>query len=178
MHERNIQYGKMRLPNLMELYLLRHGIADDDSPTGKDADRPLTEEGRRKLRDTIKTLAAASVKLGSIVSSPYVRAKESAEIAKEILGFKDDLLMSNALTPEADPQDLWQEIRSVYRGSDCVMFASHEPFMSRCTAYLLGTPALLVDFKKGAVVRIDIDQFGIQPRGVLKWMLVPKLARS
>ena len=52
MHERNIQYGKMRLPDLMELYLLRHGIADDDSPTGKDADRPLTDEGRRKLRDT------------------------------------------------------------------------------------------------------------------------------
>ena len=47
----------------MELYLLRHGIADNDSPTGKDADRPLTEEGRRKLRDTIKTVAAAGVKL-------------------------------------------------------------------------------------------------------------------
>ena len=112
------------------------------------------------------------------MSSPYVRANRAAEIAKEILGFKDDLLMSNALIPEADPQDLWQEIRILYRGSDCVMFASHEPLMSRCTAFLLGTPALMVDFKKGAVVRIDIDQFGIQPRGVLKWMLVPKLARS
>jgi phosphohistidine phosphatase len=162
----------------MELYLLRHGIAEDDSPTGKDADRQLTEEGRRKLRDTLKTAAGAGVKLGSIVSSPYLRARQTAEIAKEILGFKDDLLFSEALKPEADPQDLWQEIRSVYRGADCVMFAGHDPFMSRCTAYLLGTPALMVDFKKGAVVRIDIDQFGVQPRGVLKWMLVPKLARA
>lgn len=162
----------------MELYLLRHGIADNDSPTGKDADRPLTDEGRRKLRDTIKLVGGAGVTLGSIVSSPYVRARQTAEIAKEILGFKDDLLFSDALTPDADPQDLWQEIRSVHRAADCVMFASHEPFMSRCTAYLLGAPALMVDFKKGAVVRIDIDQFGPQPRGVLKWMLVPKLARS
>ena len=56
MHERNIQYGKMRLPNLMELYLLRHGIADNDFPTGKDADRPLPREGRRKLRETSKPL--------------------------------------------------------------------------------------------------------------------------
>ena len=137
MHERNIQYGKMRLPNLMELYLLRHGIADDDSPTGKDADRPLTDEGRRKLRDTIKDPRAAGVKLGSIVSSPYLRAKETAEIAKEILGFKDDLRFSNALTPEADPQDLWQEIRigSSRRGlrHACQPRAVYEP--------LYGVPA-------------------------------------
>ena len=47
--------------------------------------------------------------------------------------------------------------------------------MSRCTAFFLRSPELLVDFKKGAIVRIDFDHFGLQPRGVLKWMLTPKL---
>lgn len=162
----------------MELYLLRHGIADDDSPTGRDEDRPLTPEGRTRLKETLKVVAGTGLTLGAIVTSPYVRARQTAEIAKDLLGFKDDLIFSKSLIPEADPQDLWGEIRNEYRGSDCVLFASHEPFMSRCTAYLLGVPELMVDFKKGAIVRIDIEQFGIQPRGVLKWMLVPKLARS
>ena len=168
----------MRKHNRMELYLVRHGIADDDSPTGKDADRPLTTEGRRKLQDTLRVVADSGVQLGSIVSSPYVRARQTAEIAKNVLGFRDEVLLSNALRPESDPQDIWQEIRTVYRGADCVLFASHEPLMSRCTGYLLGAPELLIDFKKGAIVRIDIEQFGIQPRGTLRWMLVPKLARA
>jgi phosphohistidine phosphatase len=162
----------------MEIYLLRHGIADDNSPTGKDADRALTEEGRRKLKQVLRPLAEAEVKPDLIVSSPYLRARQTAEIAKDVLEYKDDIVESTALTPESDPQDIWQEVRTLYRGSDCVMFAAHEPLMSRATAYLLGTPELLVDFKKGAIVRIDFTQFGVQPRGMLKWMLVPKLARS
>jgi len=160
----------------MELYLLRHGIAEDHSPTGKDADRSLTEEGRKKLRETLKAVANAGVTVRSIVSSPYLRAPQTAEIAKDVLGFQDELVLSNALTPDGDPQDVWQEIRSDYRGADCVMLTSHEPLMSRCTGYLLGTPELLIDFKKGAVVRIDMDQFGVKPRGILRWMLTPKLA--
>ena len=78
----------------MEVYLLRHGIAHDDSPTGKDADRPLTEEGRRKLRDVMKAIANAGVKPDAIVSSPYLRARQTAEIAQEILGYKDSLLFT------------------------------------------------------------------------------------
>ena len=94
----------------------------------------------------------------------YAQSKR-ADIAKEVLGFKDDLLVSEALVPEADPQDIWQEIRTVHRGSGCILLASHEPLMGRCTAFLLGAPDLLVDFKKGAIVRIDFESFGFQPAG-------------
>ena len=113
-----------------------------------------------------------------IISSPYVRAKQSADLAKEVLGFKDDLLVSEALVPEADPQDIWQEIRTVHRGSGCILLASHEPLMGRCLGFLLGAPDLLVDFKKGAIVRVDLENFGLHPRGILRWMLIPKLAAA
>jgi phosphohistidine phosphatase len=162
----------------MEVYLLRHGIADDDSPTGRDSDRQLTAEGRRKLKDVLKTIAAAGVSPSVIVSSPYLRALQTAEIAREILGCPEEVHRSDALVPESDPQQVWQEIRNSYKGSDSILLASHEPLMSRCAGFLLGYPDLLVDFKKGAIVRIDIEQFGMQPRGLLRWMLVPKLAAA
>jgi phosphohistidine phosphatase len=53
--------------------------------------------------------------------------------------------------------------------------ASHEPLMSSLTAYLLGCPAMQVDMKKAALVRIDLDRFGPEPRGLLKWMLTPSV---
>jgi phosphohistidine phosphatase len=163
---------------LMEIYLLRHGIAQHDSPTGRDADRQLTEEGRAKLRQVLKIVADGGVRPELVISSPYVRAKQTAEIAKELLGYKDDLLFSDSLVPEADPQDIWQEIRNVHRGSECILLASHEPLMGRCLGHLLGAPELLVDFKKGAIVRVDLEQFGVHPRGILRWMLIPKLAAA
>jgi phosphohistidine phosphatase len=162
----------------MEVYLLRHGIAQNESPTGKDSDRPLTDEGRRKLRDVLKVAAKAGVEPDAIVSSPYVRARETAEIAREILGHKDDLVLTDVLIPDSDPEAVWQELRTAHSGARSIILASHEPLMSRCTAFFLGCPELLVDFKKGGIVRIDFDHFSLQPRGVLRWMLVPKLSSS
>lgn len=160
----------------MELYFLRHGIADDRSSTGRDSDRQLTEEGRRKLRLILRRAAEAGVSPGLVLTSPYVRARQTAEIAKEVLGYKEDLVVSDALRSDSDPQAVWQEIRSLHGGAHSILMASHEPLMSRCAGYFLNSPELLVDFKKGAIVRIDVDQFGTNPRGVLRWMLVPKLA--
>jgi phosphohistidine phosphatase len=160
----------------MEVYLLRHGIADDDSPTGRDADRPLTSQGRRKLHELLAVAAAAGVAPDVIVSSPYVRARQTAEIAREVLGCKEELHFANALVPEADPEEVWMEVRNAYRGSAAILLASHEPLMGRCLGFLLGHPGMFVDFKKGALARVDVEGIGIQPRGILKWMLVPKLA--
>ena len=162
----------------MEIYLLRHGIAENHSPNGRDSDRALTEEGRAKLRCVLKIVADGGVRPELIISSPYLRAKQTADIAKELLGFKDELMLSDALVPEADPQDIWQEIRTVHRAAGCILLASHEPLMGRCLGYLLGTPELLVDFKKGAIVRVDLEHFGLNPRGSLRWMLIPKLAAA
>ena len=161
---------------LMQLYLLRHGIAHDESPTGKDSDRELTDEGRQKLRHTLGVVAAADVRPDVIVTSPYVRARQTAEIAKQSLGFEPSLNFADALVPDSDPEDVWREVRNLYRGSESIVLVSHEPLMGRCVGFLLNAPELLVDFKKGAVVRIDIEQIGVRPRGILRWMIVPKLA--
>jgi phosphohistidine phosphatase len=163
------------LEPVMQLYLLRHGIAENGRPGGRDADRALTPEGKKKLRDVLRTAARAGVSPDYILTSPYLRAIETAEIATEVLHFKSDIVQSKALVPESSPEDLWQEVR-VYRRAGQVLVSSHEPLLSRAVAYLLSSPSLAVDMKKGGLVRIDLEAFGPEPSGLLKWYLVPKLA--
>jgi phosphohistidine phosphatase len=159
----------------MQIYLLRHGIAEDGSPGQADADRALTPEGMKRLREILKRARTASVSPSVILTSPYLRARQTAEMAKEILGYDDELAPSSKLTPMASPLETWAEVRSLRR-EQSLLLVGHEPHMSSFTGFLLGTPELRVDFKKGAMVRIDLLDQGVQPRGILKWMMAPKLA--
>jgi phosphohistidine phosphatase len=158
---------------MMELYLLRHGIAEDNAAT--DADRQLTEEGRQKLRRVMKRAAAAGVSPSLILSSPYKRAVETAEIAASELGYKEKILRVVSLIPDSSPPSVWSEIRE-HRDESAILLAGHEPLFSATVAYLLGSTQEMVDFRKAALVRIDVHNFGASPQGVLQWMLTPKLA--
>ncbi len=159
----------------MQVYLLRHGIAENAKPGQPDSERALTAEGREKLRRVLRRARAAEVNPGAILASPYRRALETAEVAAEVLGYKSEIERTRALVPEASPSDAWEEIRT-RRPDASVLLASHEPLMSSLAAWLLGCPALQVDMKKAALARIDCDRLGAQPRGVLKWMLTPATA--
>jgi phosphohistidine phosphatase len=159
----------------MEIYLLRHGIAEDGKPGRPDFERALTEEGREKLKKVLKRARSAGVEPTVILSSPYRRAMETAEAAAGELGYEGKIVRVNALVPEGAPAEVWEEVRS-RRGEEAVLLASHEPLMSSMAAFLLESPALQVDMKKAAMVRIDCDSAGPHPRGVLKWMLTPALA--
>jgi phosphohistidine phosphatase len=159
----------------MEIYLLRHGIAENARQGQPDAERALTGEGRDKLRRVLARAHAASVKPSAILASPYRRAVETAAVAKEALGYGGEIERTETLVPNASPYDVWEEIRS-HKSKDSVLLASHEPLMSSLAAFLLGSPALQVDMKKGALARVDCDRFGAQPKGVLKWMITPATA--
>jgi phosphohistidine phosphatase len=156
----------------MQIYLLRHGIAEDSTP---DSERALTAEGREKLRRVLARARSADVSPSLILSSPYRRATETAEIAVEVLGCQGKVVKTRALVPDASPFDTWAEIRQ-RQGESAILLASHEPLMSSLAAFLLASPALVVDMKKAALVRVDCDRIGPEPKGVLKWMLTPATA--
>jgi len=158
----------------MEIYLLRHGIAEDGHAGQPDAERKLTDEGRDKLRRVLKRARSADVSPSLILSSPYRRAVETAEIAAEVLEYKGKLPETRALIPNASPAEAWDEIRA-RPDERAILLASHEPLTSALAAFLLNCPALQVDMKKAALVRIDCDKLARDPRGVLKWMLTPAL---
>lgn len=161
----------------MQIYLLRHGIAEEPRLGLPDSERALTREGREKLRRVLKRAGDAGVAPSLILSSPFRRALETAEVAAETLGYAANLVRTRALTPDASPVDTWEEIR-VHKDETAILLASHEPLMSRLAAFLLDSPALRVDMKKAALVRVDCERFGPEARGVLKWMLTAALAEE
>jgi phosphohistidine phosphatase len=159
----------------VEILLLRHGIAADARPGQPDADRALTGEGKQKLRALLRRLRKAGVRPALILSSPYLRARQTAEIAREILAPDAIIVPARALTPGASPQEAWDEIR-LYSNQPSVLCASHEPLCSQLAAFLLGAPEINVDFKKGALMRIDVENSSPRPRGTLRWLVSPRLA--
>jgi phosphohistidine phosphatase len=168
-----IEFGDNQIA--MQIYLLRHAIAEDGEPGQPDSERALTEEGRDKLRRVLRRARSADAAPSLILSSPYRRARETAEIAGEVLGYQGRIVETRTLEPEASPHDTWQEIRN-HPQESAILLASHEPLMSTLAAFLLNSPALAVDMKKAALARIDCERLGREPKGVLRWMLTPAVA--
>ncbi|MEQ1947837.1 MAG: phosphohistidine phosphatase SixA [Bryobacteraceae bacterium] len=159
----------------MEIYFLRHGIAEDRAATGRDVDRRLTDEGRQKLRRVLERAQQAGVSPSLILTSPFKRAMETAEIAGRELGYEGKLVRTFALVPTASPEEVWEEVR-LHRDEAAILLAGHEPLFSATVAYFLGSTRDVVQFRRGALVRIDVQAFGGAPAGLLQWMLTAKLA--
>jgi phosphohistidine phosphatase len=159
----------------LELYILRHGIAEEPQAGQRDADRRLVPEGERRLKVVLKRGREAGVAPGRILASPYARAQETAVIARAALGVEEPVVTESSLTPEGSPADVWSAIRT-HRGVPSLLLASHEPLCGYLLAYLLNSPRMAVDVKKGALIRVDLEGFGPEPRAVLRWMLTPGLA--
>lgn len=137
----------------------------------------LTRDGRKKLRQVLQTAVQAEVQPTLILSSPLKRAIQTAEIAKEVLGYKDKILQTNALTPGSRVEQVWEEIRG-HRDQASLMLVGHNPLFENLTGYLLNCRQLRLDFKKGAFLRVDVESFHAQPAGILRWLLTARLAGS
>src|SRR5215471_14121561 len=98
---------------MMQIYILRHGIAEDPKRGHPDSDRALTDEGREKLRRVLKRARAAGVTPAAILSSPYRRAVETAEVAAKELDYAGEIKRTRALIPEASPSEIWNELRAL-----------------------------------------------------------------
>jgi phosphohistidine phosphatase len=161
----------------MELYILRHGIAETRRPGFPDEKRKLTEKGKLRLRVTLGCARGAKVRPALILTSPYVRAVETAELAAGILGCTKPVAHTEALLPGAAPQAVWQEIRS-HADTKSILISGHEPLLSQAASYVLGASWALVELKKGALLCVDVDPSERQPRGTLRWLLTYKLAAA
>ncbi len=159
----------------MEIYILRHGVAEARHAGRADADRKLTEEGRQKLRLVLARARAAKAEPSLILTSPFARAVETAEIAAEVLRYKGAIVRTDALLPSSSPRAVWREL-GAHADEAAVLLAGHEPLLSETASYLLGTSRVVVELKKGALLRIDLAIPSAEPRGVIQWLLTAKLA--
>lgn len=158
----------------MEIYILRHGNAADAQGAMRDADRPLTPDGAAKLQVVMRRARAMGVEPAIILTSPFRRARETAEVAVEALRGSPTLVECRALTPDSAPEAVWEEMRT-HKKEPQLMLVGHEPLLSSVYAFVLGSGSVQVDVKKGSLGRVDVDRFVGQPRGVLRWLIYPKL---
>lgn len=156
----------------MKLYLLRHGIAEEGDGM-PDAQRQLTEEGRRKLRKVLGSARAAGVQPDYVISSPYVRARQTAAIAVEALGYRGELIESASLTPFGSPHQTWEEVRA-YRHAAELLLVGHNPHLSSLSCLLLGAPGGALEMKKAGLACFGTISAGPQARATLCWLMTPK----
>jgi phosphohistidine phosphatase len=155
----------------MEIWLLRHAAAEDRAPSGRDADRTLTEDGHRRARDVGKGLAAMEPEIALVLTSPYARARQTAEAAARALRLDGKVRETSALEPHADPAEVLGEL--LEEGVESVLLVGHEPHMGALLGRLVaGGPGLEIPMKKAAVARVVWDGSG---PGELRAVLPPKV---
>ena len=159
----------------MDIYVLRHGEAEERETGLADRDRKLTPRGKRELKAVLRLARKSEVAPNLILTSPLRRAVETAAIAAEVLDCKQVLETRNLL-PGASPDLIWKEICSDYK-VESILLAGHQPHLGSLVGLLLEAP-LVVDLKKGSLVRIETHGRLGPPRGVLKWMITTKLAKA
>lgn len=162
-----------------ELYIMRHGIAEERGEAyPDDGKRPLTADGKKKLREAVGGLVKLGVELDWIVSSPLVRARQTAEIVGEEVGTHTPVDFCDALSPGGDPKSVLSYLET-HSDRRRVLVTGHEPDLSALAARLVGAGSRAnLAFKKGGCCLIAFDEFPPQSPGQLVWWLTPKVMRK
>jgi phosphohistidine phosphatase len=160
----------------LELYLIRHGLAADRGDEyPDDSRRPLTSDGIAQLRKEARALDAFGIGFDHIITSPLVRTRQTADVFAEHLKSKPTVSNSDALAPAGTPAAVMQEVGKHARKGR-VALVGHEPNLGELAARLIGARSPL-DFKKGAICRIDFDVLPPKGAGRLRWFVTPKMLR-
>jgi phosphohistidine phosphatase len=165
---------------------MRHGIAADLGEGGvlKDADRPLTLEGRAKLKQAAAGLSELGLKFNVILTSPLLRARQTAEVVAGVLDLQHRVKILDSLAPgrqfaegEGGHAEIFLEL-GAYQ-FDRALLVGHMPDLSELASYLLtGNRNLNVEFKKGSICAIEVSSLPPRGPGLLRWLLTPRHMRE
>ena len=160
-----------------ELYVIRHGLAEERGDAWPDdSKRPLTDEGMSRMRKSARGLARIGVTIDIVLTSPLVRARQTAEIVAGGLDPRPSLVNVDSLAPDGSYAAVLADLEKHARRSR-IGLVGHEPMLGELAARLIGSRHA-IEFKKGAVCRIDIDDLPPAGPGDLRWMLTPKIMRA
>jgi phosphohistidine phosphatase len=162
----------------MEIYVVRHGIAIDreDPKCPPDPERYLTEEGVEKTKRVAAAVAALGATPDLLLSSPYVRAMETAEIFASALDYsKQKIRRTDLLLPGAEPSLFFRELAKDKQSSTLFVFG-HAPQLDDIIAGALGSKHHITSLKKAGVALLELKRVS-PPNGRLVWLAPPKLLR-
>jgi phosphohistidine phosphatase len=164
----------------MELLIVRHAIAVErgDPAFENDDDRPLTPEGIHKFRLAARGLKEVAPRLDRIISSPLIRARQTAEILREVISPHRKIDFCDYLVPSGSHADLVAYLNRL--GGESIAVVGHEPHLSSFTSYLLAgkdeTP--FVEYKKGGAGLVNFPDGPAAGSGTLEWLIQPGALRD
>jgi len=159
----------------VNVYIVRHAIAVPRGTPGYDDDsqRPLTDAGRKKFKKIAKGLDQLGVDFDVILTSPYVRARDTAKILAKEFGMKKDVGFSDNLIPPGNFENLIKEIQEKYDVSS-IALVGHEPMLSSLISWLAtGNTDMKLTLKKGGVAFLVAENLYQDGRAALQWLLTP-----
>jgi phosphohistidine phosphatase len=158
----------------MTLYFLRHASAGKSMENPKkDEGRPLDEDGILQARYIGRLLANMDVQVEQVISSPLKRARQTASLVANELAFETAVQIDDALRPDAEFEQ-FQTMLSHYKKYDSIMVVGHNPSMTEFLIKSISSGAAQIDFKKGAVARVELNG----RTGSIQWLITPKIART
>lgn len=159
----------------MNLYIVRHAIAVPRGTPGYDDDsqRPLTDAGRKKMKKIAQGLNQLGLEFDVILTSPYVRAHDTAKILAKEFGMKNKVALSDNLIPPGNFENLVNEIHDKYDVNNLAL-VGHEPMLSSLISWLAtGNTDMKLTFKKGGIAYLLADNLYQDGRAALQWLLTP-----
>ena len=164
----------------MRLYIVRHAIASPHGTPGvKDDDRALTEEGVQKMRAAGAGLRALDYVPEAILSSPLLRARQTAELLLEIFGKGIEFKATPSLAPSGSRQDLYREIALYDKKLKSLMLVGHQPSLGEIAGEIAwGSTDHYVELRKGGTCAIDLESVRGIPKGKLVSLLTPSILRK
>ena len=159
----------------MNLYIVRHAIAVQREASGSadDSQRPLTDAGRKKMKKIVNGLNQLGLEFDAILTSPYVRAHDTAKILAKEFDVEDKVALSDNLIPPGNFENLVKEIHEKYDVNNLAL-VGHEPMLSSLISWLAtGNTDMRVTLKKGGVAYLATDNLYQEGRAILNWLLTP-----
>ena len=163
----------------MECILFRHGLAvDREKWDGADGQRPLTIKGAEKTRQAAAGLLDLDVTPSHILTSPFLRARETAKLVREALEFRQEVQVCDELLPTAPPDKLLVLLNSLPQDAS-VICVGHEPHLGEAAGLILfGEPVPGLSLKKAGACFLSFDGPPKAGKGTLRWWLPPSQLRS
>ena len=162
---------------MTSLYIVRHAIAEArGSEYPDDTKRPLTKKGKDRMRRAVAGFRTLKPAIEVVISSPLVRAKQTATILVEGLEGSPKHELMKALSPEHSPEDVAEALAKVKVDGD-IALVGHEPDLGLLIAWLIGAKRA-IPLKKGGIARIDVPKLPPAQNGTLVWLATPGMLRE
>jgi phosphohistidine phosphatase len=161
----------------MDLLLLRHAIAVDQATSdgSSDSERPLTREGEKKMRRIARAMGALDLRIDLILTSPLVRARQSAHIVAEQFGLEKSLESTSFLEPGQSLEKLVSLVQRRSKHAASIVLVGHEPALSTLISVLIsGDASVSVALKKGGLCKLQADAFHYGRCASLQWLMTPR----